>query len=277
LTNKTIQPAPLKVKAKSKGCLLIALSLIFVALSGFYFLTSGIRDAKRLEQTLLDRFGGADQYTPLVDGSISPQRIEAFMRIREAVQPVCADYQAILTSINNLNKIDTQQDYAGNEVASTGMQGFKSAFRAGPKMLEFSETRNRALLDENMGLGEYLYIYLTSYAEQLAAETDSSYADMEEAYVSERTRKEFVQILANQLLAIQTSGSESTDPQLVADLRTEIEALQDDPHSSSWPTGSVANARESLAPYQQQLVGLYCSGVVKIELMQKNRGFQLEG
>jgi hypothetical protein len=32
-----------------------------------------------------------------------------------------------------------------------------------------------------------------------------------------------------------------------------------------------------LAPYQQQLDELYCSGLVKLELLQKNRGLQFEG
>ena len=255
----------------------MALTLSFVALSGFYFLTTGIRDAKRMEQTLIDRFDWADKYTPSVDGSIAAQRIEAFIRIREAVQTVCADYQAILISINDLDRLEADQENSASEVASTGMQSFKSIFSAGPKMLEFSETRNQALLDENMGLGEYLYIYLTTYGKQLADESDSAFSGMEEAFVSDRARKEFVQILTNQLLAIQASEPQSANPALITDLQAEIEALKDGSHSSPWPNGAIGKTREALAPYQQHLSDLYCSGIVKIELLQKNRGFQLEG
>jgi len=271
------KPAHTKQKSKRKGCLLIALTMGFVVLSGFYFLTTGVREAKRLEQTLIDRFDWADKYTPAIDGSIAAPRIEAFIRVREAVQTVCADYQAILISINDLNKLEDDQDKPATEVASTGMQGFRSAFSAGPKMLEFSETRNQALLDENMGLGEYLYIYLTSYGEQLASESDSAFSDMDEAFVSDRARKEFVQILTNQLLAIQASEPQNTNPLLITDLQVEIEALKDGSHLSPWPNGPIGKAHEALAPYQQRLSELYCSGIVKIELLQKNRGFQLEG
>jgi len=35
--------------------------------------------------------------------------------------------------------------------------------------------------------------------------------------------------------------------------------------------------RESLAPYQERLAELYCAGIVKIELLQKNRGLNLDG
>lgn len=270
-------PEPGKQKGSRKGCLIITLTISFVIASGFYFLTAGVRDAKHIEQTLVDRFGWAEEYTPLLDGSIKPQRIEAFIRVRETVQPECADYQAVLMSINSLDKLETDQESSPSELASTGFQGFKSAFSAGPRMVKFSTTRNHALLVEEMGLGEYLYIYLTTYGEQLARESVSDFSNMEEAYVSERARREYAQILTNQLLALQAGEQHSSYPALVTDLRAEIEALTNGSHISPWPNGPVGKARESLAPYHQHLADLYCSGIVKIELLQKNRGFQLEG
>lgn len=242
-----------------------------------YFLTAGVRDAKRIEQTLIDRFGWAETFAPAIDGSITVQRIEAFIRVREALQSDCADYQAVLTSISSLDNLETDKDSTSAEKTATGFQASKSIFGAGPRMVSFSTTRNRALLDEDMGLGEYLYIYLNTYAEQLAAESTSVFSGMEEAYVSERARKEFTQILMNQLLALQASGLQESYPGLEAKLQTEIEALKNGTHTSPWPNGPPDNARVSLNPYQGHLAGLYCSGIVKIELLQKNRGFNFEG
>jgi len=272
-----MKPRSPKSSGKGKGCLLIGLTTAFVIVSGFYFLTAGIRDAKQLEQTLIDRFGWAEDYTPPLDGSIDPQRIEAFIRVREAVQTDCADYQAVLVSIRNLDKLETEGGESAPEAASTGLQGLKSALGAGPKMIEFSTNRNRSLIDEEMGLGEYLYIYLTVYGTQLAKESVSDFSNTEEAYVSERARGEYRQILANQLLALEAGELESNHAELVADLREEIKALDDGSHTSPWPNGPVGKTRLSLAPYLQHLDNLYCSGIVKIELLQKNRGFQLEG
>jgi hypothetical protein len=270
-------PEPGKQKGSRKGCLIITLTISFVIASGFYFLTAGVRDAKHIEQTLVDRFGWAEEYTPPLDGSIELQRIEAFIRVREAVQTDCTDYQAVLMSINELDKLETDQESSPSEAASTGLQGLKSAFSAGPRMVKFSTTRNQALLAEEMGLGEYLYIYLTTYGEQLARESVSDFSNMEEAYVSERARKEYAQILTNQLLALQAGEQQSSSPTLVTDLWAEIEALTNGLRTSPWPNGPTGKTRESLAPYHQHLVSLYCSGIVKIELLQKNRGFQLEG
>jgi hypothetical protein len=268
---------PIEVLKKRKGCLLMVLAIAFVASSGIYFLTAGIRDAKQIEQTLIDRFDWAGNYTPIIDGSIDPQRIEAFIRVREAVQSDCADNQAVLLSIKKLDDLEDDKETSPGNAASTGLEGLKSAFSAGPKMVKFSTTRNTALLKEEMGIGEYLYIYLTAYGEQLAIETASDYAKMEEAYVSERALKEYTQILTNQLNALQADEQPSSNPALVTDLRVEIEALTIGSHTSPWPNGPLGKTQASLAPYHQHLTNLYCSGIVKIELLQKNRGFQLEG
>jgi hypothetical protein len=264
-------------KSKRPGCLLMALALVFIIASGVYFSTAGIRDAKRLEQTLIDRYDWANNYTPLLDGAIPRQRVEKFIRVRQAVQTQCLDYQAVLKSIANLDKVESNQDTTASEAASTGMEGFKSAFSAGPKMIKFSNTRNQALVDEKMGIGEYIYIYLTVYGQQLASESASPYSGMEEAYLSPRARKEFIQILNNQLAALEASGQQASHTDLADRLRQEIEALETGSQSSPWPNGPIGAARESLAPYQQDLAELYCSGVVKIELLQKNRGFRFEG
>lgn len=268
---------PTKHGGKSKGCLLVALTMSFVITSGYYFLTKGIREAKQIEQTLIDRFGPTDDYLPPLDGSIDPLRIKAFIRVREALQADCADYQAVLLGIKALDELEADQETSRSDVASTGLEGFKSAFSAGPKTVKFSKTRNQALLNEEMGLGEYLYIYLTAYGEQLAGESTSRFSNQTEAYISERARKEYAQILTNQRLALQDSVLRTSFPNLEADLLAEVKALNEGSHKSPWPDGPIGESRESLAPYQQQLADLYCPGIVKIELLQKNRGFQMKG
>ena len=265
-----------KDKTRRRGCLTLLIILIFLGGSGIYFATEKIRQAKRVEQTLIDRFDWAEKYTPAIDGSIPPQRIEGFIRVREAVQAHCANYQTVLKSVIDLEKLETDQASDGDKV-SRGMKSLKSIFSAGPKMVAFSKARNEALLAEGMGIGEYMYIYLTAYAEQLASESISQFSGMEESRVSSRARKEFVQILTNQLNLLETTDHEPFHQNLSIALREEIEALSSGKHSTPWPNGPVGVAPESLAPYQQTVANLYCSGIVKIELLQKNRGFQLEG
>ena len=268
-----------KARGKSgRGWRLLALAtVLFFIAAGIYFVIVPVQESKRHEQTLIERFGWADKYTPSIDGSITPQRVEAFIRIREAVQSHCADYQGILDDIIGLESLETDQDMPAGEKASKGLDSFKSMFSAAPKMLAFMDARNTTLLAEEMGLGEYFYIYLAAYGEQLAREPDLRYSEMEDAYISSRTRDEFVHILENQLAELESAGPDASHSRLSADLRGEIGALEDGSHSSPWPNGAGSVTRESLAPYRERLAELYCAGIVKIELLQKNRGLNLEG
>ena len=100
---------------------------------------------------------------------------------------------------------------------------------------------------------------------------------MEDAYISTRARDEFVHILENQLTELEAAGPDDSHSGLSADLRNEIGALEDGSHPSPWPNGAGSVTRESLAPYRERLAELYCAGIVKIELLQKNRGLNLEG
>jgi hypothetical protein len=252
-------------------------TVLFFIVAGIYYVIIPVQESKRHEQTLIERFGWADKYTPSIDGSIPPQRVEAFIRVREAVQTHCADYQGILDDIIGLESLETDQDMPAGEKASKGLDSFKSMFSAAPKMLAFMDARNTTLLAEEMGLGEYFYIYLAAYGEQLAGEPESRYSEMEDAYISPRTREEFVHILENQLTDLESAGPDTSHSGLIAELRGEIGALQDGSHPSPWPNGAGSMTRESLAPYRERLAELYCAGIVKIELLQKNRGLNLEG
>ncbi len=262
-------------KGKPWGCLLTVLAAFFILGSSIYFLLEPVRQAKGQEQALLDKFGPADQYTPPHDGFLAAQRVEAFIRVRQAIQASCTGYREILDDLLGLEALETDKNMTGNEKMSTGISGLSSLIGAGPQLLKFMRARNGTLLEENMGLGEYLYIYLTAYAEQLEQASNSPYSQMDEAYVSPRSRHDFVQILSNQLEALeskpQASAVDLTDD-LSSHLRAEIKALEEGVHRSPWPDGTAGLSAESLVPFREQLTRLYCSGVVGIELQQKNQG-----
>ena len=256
--------------------LTVAVVVFFLA-AGIYFLLASTRESKRLEQNLIDRFGWAGQYAPAAEGTVSLQRAEAFLRVRQAVQASCADYREVLNGIIGLGEIETDAELTTEEKTSRGIGGLKSMIGVGPKMLQFMDARNGTLQNEEMGLGEYMYIYLAVYGKQLAVASTSPYADMEEAYISSRTRDEYVQILNNQLAALAIAGSDTEMQNLSTQLRLEIQALEDGSQASPWPDGPPALTRESLAPFQEQLSDLYCEGIVAIELLQKNRGLGFRG
>jgi len=64
---------------------------------------------------------------------------------------------------------------------------------------------------------------------------------------------------------------------LITDLQDEINALDDGSHTSPWPNGPPASAARSLAPYRDRISALYCAGIGRIEILQKNKGLSFEG
>lgn len=246
-------------------------AILFVLGAGAWMLLAPIQQAKQLERGVIDRFGRANQYTPPADGFIAPGRLERFIRVREAVQPGCRAFQGILDDVIRMETIESDPGLPAGDKVAEGFDSFKGMFGAIPTLVEYMDARNSALLGQEMGLGEYIYIYLAAYAEQLVKDSRGRYAGQEEAHLSPRERKEYVQILGNQLAALQAADQDATTQTLTTDLRTEMQALEDASHATPWPDGLPARTAESLAPYHDRLTPLYCEGVIRIELLQKNK------
>ena len=258
--------------------LMIATIVFFLGAGAWYFILP-IQQAKQLEHNVIEKYGWATRYTPPADGVIQPDRLERFIRVRETVQDSCSVFQDIMDNVIRIESLESDPDLSAGQKVFEGLDSLKSMFSAAPTFLEFMDARNSALLTEEMGLGEYIYIYLAAYAEQLSLEPQGRYAGQEEAYLSPRARKEFVQILGNQLAALQSAnpGQDDSTLALVAALQAEMAALEEGSHASPWPDGLPSGTAESLAPYRDRLSPLYCEGVVRVEVLQKNKGFRLEG
>lgn len=258
---------------------LMIATIVFFLGAGTWFFILPIQKAKQLEHSVIDRFGWTTRYIPPADGIIHPDRLERFIRVREAVQANCGIFQNIMDNVIKLKSLESDPNLPASQKASEGFDRLKSMLSAAPSFLEFMDARNSALLTEEMGLGEYIYIYLAAYGELLALESQGRYADQEEAYISPRARKEFVQILGNQLAALQSADQDqdTSSLALVAELQAEMTALADSSHSAPWPDGPPRSTGASLAPYRDQLSALYCEGIVRVEILQKNKGFNFEG
>lgn len=257
---------------------LMIATIVFVLGVGAWLFMLPVQQSKKLEHSLIDRFGSATRYIPPADGVIQPERLEGFIRVRETVQDNCRVFHNIVDNVIKLESLESDPDLSASQKISEGFESLKSMFSAAPKFLEFMDTRNSALLTEEISVGEYIYIYLAAYGEQLALEPQGRYADQEEAYLSPRERKEYVQILGNQLAALQTADHHQSNLSLAmaADLQDEITALEDGSHASPWPDGPPGSTAESLAPYRDRLSPLYCQGIVRVEVLQKKKRFNFE-
>jgi len=258
------------------GCKVVILAILVVVIVAATLIYLPIWEIKRIEQTLNDRYGEAVAFVPAPDGSVPPLRMEAFLRVRKDVFVLCQEFQGKISEIIQLESLEQDESVPKVIAAWNGISGFKKLLGFGPLFLNFMETRNRALLKEQMGLGEYFYIYVLAYTEQLRHTKDTIPAEFEEAHVGLRARKELVQILGNQLESLTSGADRPADKELAANLRDQIARLSDGRQSLPWEDGLPPATAASLEPYAEPLAQFYCEGIAKVELMQKNKGFNVK-
>jgi hypothetical protein len=163
-----------KSKGWLKGCavgcgVLVLIPVLIVLVVGVRTcapLRSANRDLARLEE----RFGPPDAYTPTADGAIPADRVQVFLEMRESMRGLCERMQGTWEQMRRVEQLDESETVTGREVAETtkGLAG--ASAEIAPFVGEFFEQRNRSLLEVQMGLGEYSYIFMMAYRDQLLDE-----------------------------------------------------------------------------------------------------------
>jgi hypothetical protein len=251
-------------KSWQKGCGYVVASLFFfVAVTGFLALRP-VREAKRVEQSLTDRFGDVPTWSPAPDGTVPPDRIEAFIAVRQRLQEPCMRFEDNRDRVEELGRLEE-----GGQISSDGLfDGFKAALNFGPAFLHLMRSRNEALLEEGMGLGEYSYIYVLAYDDQISillAEPSNK------NLFNARTRRELTQILRNQLVALEPLHTDGEYGELSIAVEQEIAALEHGAHAFPWQEGLPSFIEASFEPYRHRLNAQFCEAAVKFELRQKNK------
>ncbi|MCP4654825.1 MAG: hypothetical protein GY856_05330 [bacterium] len=253
------------------GCGLIVLVGLVLWVGGCLFLKQtfrGVEQAIESHEELIDRFGEIDGFVPPADGAMPSDRVERFLAVRETLGEHQATVEAILAEIPGPD-VDSE-DVAGILMKMFGILGDLIATGG-----EYVNTRNRALLEQDMGLGEYLYIYSTAYyswlgyvpedgpertvdgrRERLLAgdEDEDQDAICAPQSLRRRWRRSMSAMLDNQLAALPPEGA--GDPWHER-LTAEIERFDDDPRHVPWHDGLPPAIAASLEPYRDRFEATY--------------------
>ncbi len=93
-------------RGRGGGCgLTLLLILIAVGVTAV-ILGTPIWEAKHTEQRLNEQCGDAPTFVPAPDGSIAPNRIEAFLRVRERVNEHCPIIHDKLLRVMRLDELE---------------------------------------------------------------------------------------------------------------------------------------------------------------------------
>ena len=146
------------------GCGVVLLVLIALGVGGAFFLSntvSGFEEAVKAGAALEELYGEAEEFRPAADGSIPESRMRAFLAVRDSTMP---QRDRVAEAFNALPMSDAKarelEDQPFSEKLGSIFRITSSAMGLGARIGDFFAARNQAMLGEEMGFGEYSYIYV---------------------------------------------------------------------------------------------------------------------
>lgn len=258
------------------GCGVVLLVVIGLFMASFFFIKGSVDQfgaATETAEQVEQKWGDPAAYVPPADGAIAAGRMEVFLAVREATQParenLAATWDALPMSEEEGRELEELPPW---EKFKAVLGVTREAFGMTGRMADFFSARNRALLEHEMGFGEYAYIYVMAYHSYLDHDAERPERVGEEAgsrnqVTSEIARETWRGKVRGLVLDILRNQREAaTDPAWQARLDEEIAALEKDRDRVPWQEGLPDRIRESLAPYRAELEATYDGLVAPFEL-----------
>lgn len=269
------------------GCLYGCAGLLLVVMLGltagyFYFRDriGGVVEVENISNELTEKFGEAGDFTPGADGSIKPERIEIFLKIRDSLYNYRAAASSALTDISQA----VAEDKAGEDKSIAEVFSIiTSGLDLMPDIITYIKTKYRLQIENKMSRGEYIYIYTLAYYNYLGHEpgdgpkfmlvTDAQNDDEQEYKGEEaiiRRDKEtrdkingyFRKIFKNQIIA----ATLINDEKMVLKLRDETERLLKNPYALPWEENLPVEVEASFIKYRDRLDSLYSFELNPLEI-----------
>jgi len=285
------------------GIALGVMILIVAALvgGGYFFVREIVDEVKELEATseeLTAAYGRMADYCPPPAGDLPAERIETFLDVRRASEPVRTELADAFKSVSQ--QIRRAEEDQQEESVFDVLKIIGDGAGILPGMFTYFKARNRALLDYGMGRGEYAYLYIVVYYSWLGhspadgppfqitdghprgggiqwqVDEDSkpgqpqSPAEIEarrRAQITRLARDIALPILRNQLAALTESPEDEAHEQWRRQLAEEIRFLEEEPERLPWAEGLPTVMRDALEPFREPLERSYDRQINALELM----------
>lgn len=228
------------------------------------------------------RFGEPGSFVPPPDGSISPTRMEVFLAVRDDMSEV---RQAITETFSRFPMTEEEERAFEKEPFFQKMARVlsfsKGVMGLGHHFGSFFHTRNQSMLQNEIGMGEYTYIYVLAYYTWLGHSQDDGPGDdpegekgvrgrnfdMKTPKVNRRIHANILNMLENQLDAL----ASTPDDELAHAIEAEIAALEEDVGRLPRQDGLPAPILASLEPYRDRLVTSYSAATNQFDLAMNRR------
>lgn len=262
------------------GCLVLLLAGA-LAVGGCVVLTRrAMQTVEKIDAGLrevVDRHGEIAEFCPPAAGGVPEERIETFLRVREAAEPAREDVE---------RSLDAVAGGTGEEGSSVGLLArIRGGARLIPDVLGFIVRRNEALLESDMGLGEYTYLYVLVYYSwlgnspadgppfRLTGDGESGPGGEDDFEVRESRRERILRAVNRwclPMLRCQLDSARDLDAPAAREwihaLGEEIEAMGHDAYRLPWRDGVPERIEASLRPYRERLAASYSPSCNPLEV-----------
>jgi hypothetical protein len=247
------------------GCGAIIVIVIVIFIGGYYFVknvTRGFKDSEKIITALQTKYGKVMDFAPDPSGAVAPDRMEAFLKVRESTAPVRARLEETLGELSKREKSLSAVRYGIGMV---------------PQMAEYFRARGQALMDSGMGLGEYYYIYATAYFSwlkkspedgtgvNLSAGSGGTWGPERGRDTAEARKDMALRNINRTILPMLRNALGKADSWKAA-LTTEVDAMLADPHRVPWQDGLPDALRASFEPFRNRLEASYSRAANLFEL-----------
>jgi hypothetical protein len=253
---------------KLKGCLVGCGSLVLLGLLLLLIQYLGIRWAagRAIESrtALAERFDSQSTFTPAADGTIHPERLNRFLSVREAMFPFCDSLTAIQEPFARMEQLTAEDggELPLRQMIPQGLSAIRGTFKLGRLLAKFETSRNESLLENEMGLGEYTWIYVITYYSWLGnrpakfAIARESYPKIYQDRIAGNLRDMLQRHVDRNIAGLEQQA-----------WKRELEALLNDAERIPFQDGLPPSLSTSLEPFKNGLESLFCSSATELEVM----------
>jgi hypothetical protein len=250
-----------------RGCAFGCAGLLVIGVVAVLSMTLSLRStfdqahAERLR--LEERLGAGQEFTPAADGTVDAGRIEAFLAVRDALADIRTKIEAADEKAADFERYVEEEEPSAWQALPAIARVTRSVFDLPFLFAELEQTRNQALLEREMSLDEYIWLYVVAYNRRLGdpQERPGLFSGSPD---NERIRGVLRTMLQRQLEAAKAADEA---PGWVSDLTAEVDALDRDPERLPWQDGLPEATADGLAPYRQRLDATFSAPAAEFELL----------
>ncbi len=255
-----------KVERAGIGCLVLVVG-VTILLSGLWVAMMNLtKQAVETRQVLDDTYPSQETFTPNLNGAIPANRIERFLAVRRMLMPQCETFSEYRAAFQGMDELENAEEEPPAGEAMDRVGAVSSALWGMARTVgEYAIDRNQVLMENEMGHGEYTWIYVITYYSWLGNQPE----DFPVKH-GDRTKIFHGRVLEQIRAMIErhVAELEALNPPVGGGpWRAELDSLNRDENRIPFQDGLPSELQESLEPFRAELEQVFCPATGELEIM----------